>query len=301
MTSSVTDVTKRARGDWSGEQVALIKATVANGLSDPELGMFLELSARYQLDPFAGQIFAIKMSGRNGGRGQVKTIVPRDGFLVIASRNQNFDGIEGDVVHENDEFWKKGVEVQHTYQAKDRGEIIGAWALVWRTDRQRPTYFFAKFDEYNAPNKDPWKRYPSAMILKVAEVNALKKAFNITGLISEEESHTVVPAQGTSTEAVEDTIAWGDDPATEARLKGLFEELNQVKPNSYRPAKIKAELAGLDDESRLSYARHLEEAVVELGGTIPDPPDMPEVDDDVIDAEVVSEQDDGEPATPAAG
>lgn len=281
-----TDVTKRQRGDWGKEQVALIKATVANGLSDPELGMFLELSARYQLDPFAGQIFAVKMGGRNGGRGQVKTIVPRDGFLVIASRNENFDGIEGDVVHEHDEFWKKGGEVEHTYKATDRGKIIGAWALVWRKDRKRPTYFFAKFDEYNAPSKDPWKKYPSAMILKVAEVNALKKAFNITGLISEEESHTVVQGTQGGKEPVEETINWGDDPATAQRLKMLFDAMNEVRPNSYRPAKVKAELAGLGQDDLVAFCRKLEDAIVELGGRLPDPPDL---EDDVVDAELVSD------------
>jgi len=43
------------------------------------------------------------------------------------------------------------------------------------------------FQEYYKPAGNIWKTYPSAMILKVAESIALKKAFSINGLVTQEE------------------------------------------------------------------------------------------------------------------
>ena len=43
------------------------------------------------------------------------------------------------------------------------------------------------FNEYNKGGRGVWGQYPTAMILKVAESMALKRAFSISGLVTEEE------------------------------------------------------------------------------------------------------------------
>ncbi len=43
------------------------------------------------------------------------------------------------------------------------------------------------FNEYNKGGRGVWGQYPSAMIVKVAETMALKRAFSISGLVTEEE------------------------------------------------------------------------------------------------------------------
>ena len=176
------------------DQLEVIRNTVAKGASDHELAMFLELASRYSLDPFAREIWAVKLGGTSG---PVTIMVGRDGFLAIANRHPAFDGIESDVVRMSDTFKRTSAGIEHTYGTQ-RGEILGGYCLAHRKDRSRPAYFFAAFSEYSRSSNPAWKNYPSAMIVKVAEVNALKRAFSISGLVSEDEMMAVSEPVGRS-------------------------------------------------------------------------------------------------------
>lgn len=163
----------------TAEQVNLIKKTVAKDASDDELGMFLHLAKTYDLDPFAKEIWFIKF----GGKATIFT--SRDGYLKIANGHPAMEGLVSDVVRTNDTLVRTPEGVSHQY-GNPRGEITGAYALVFRSDRKFPTYYFADYSEYRG-NTDIWKKYASAMILKVAEAMALKRAFSISGLVTREE------------------------------------------------------------------------------------------------------------------
>lgn len=170
-----------ARMEMTPDQVDLIKSTVAKGATDDELKLFLHLAQTYGLDPFAKEIWCIKY-----GTKAATIFTSRDGYLKIANGHPAFDGIVGDVVHENDHFQVGNASVEHEYKFP-RGNIVGAYALVFRKDRSHPSYVFAPFAEYEAANNPTWRNYPSAMILKVAEAMALKRAFSISGLVTREE------------------------------------------------------------------------------------------------------------------
>ena len=168
---------------WDARQVETIKKTVAVGASNEELDMFLSLASAYDLNPFLKEIWCIKM----GGRAIITT--SRDGYLRIANRDQHFRGLVSDAVYANDRFAKTKDGVEHSYSSSDRGQIVGAYALVYRDDRNYPTYFFAPFRDYYKRG-GTWDQYPHAMILKVAEAMALKRAFSISGLVTQEEIGT---------------------------------------------------------------------------------------------------------------
>ena len=166
--------------DWSAEQVETIKRTVAKDATGPELDMFLHLSRTYGLDPFAKEIWFIKMD-----RGAPTIFTSRDGYLKIANRDPRFEGMEADVVYGGDMFRKTKDGIEHVYGSKDRGTPIGAYCIVHRSDRRIPIYVYAPFKDYARGGN--WGRYPHAMILKVAEAQALKRAFSISGLVTQEE------------------------------------------------------------------------------------------------------------------
>ncbi|MBR2208101.1 MAG: recombinase RecT [Synergistaceae bacterium] len=165
---------------WTKDQINTIKNTVAVGANDSELKMFLNIAAKYELDPFLREIWFANMGSRN------TIMTGRDGYLKIANRDPNFDGMKSDVVHAGDKFIKDGDDVKHAYNMINRGPIVGAYAIVFRKDRKHPTYCFAPYNEYNK-GVNVWRQYPSAMIVKVAETMALKRAFSISGLVTEEE------------------------------------------------------------------------------------------------------------------
>lgn len=168
---------------WNEEQVALIKRTVAKDATNDELKMFMHLSGKYNLDPFAKEIWFLKM----GGTPTITT--SRDGYLKIANEHPQFDGLASDVVYAKDSFSKTPDGVNHTYGVGDRGAILGAYALIYRKDRRFPIYVYAPLKDYNKPS-NIWKTYPHAMILKVAEAMALKRAFSLSGLVTTEELGT---------------------------------------------------------------------------------------------------------------
>lgn len=171
---------------FTQEQINVIKRTVAKGATDDELAMFLSLASRYKLDPFAQEIWFVKYE--KGGQTKTMIMTGRDGYLSIAQRDENFDGLLSGVVREGDEFefepTNTEMPVKHKF-GKERGKIIGAWAVCYHKQR-KPAIGWAEFEEYNR-KADSWQNYPSAMIQKVAEVMVLKRQFGISGLVTKEE------------------------------------------------------------------------------------------------------------------
>lgn len=196
---------------FSQEQIALIKNTIAKGATDDELKLFTSIAQKYGLDPFIKEIWFIKQAKKEKdktGNWNYKKLpngdidysgadtliyTSRDGYLKIAQRDEdNFVGIisfavcEGDVFEVDAENYK----VTHKFGAK-RGKIIGAWAKVDHKKR-KPVIVFAPFSEYYTEKSTTWKQYPTAMIIKIAEVLALKRQFGISGLVTKEEmSHQI--------------------------------------------------------------------------------------------------------------
>lgn len=292
-----TALTQPARLAFDPDQIATIKRTVAKDCDDNEFAMFMEVVGRYGLDPFTKQVFAAKVGARDGAPGQVAIIVSRDGLLALANRHSDFGGVEGDVVRKNDRFVSKYVNgermIEHIAEgdAEHRGAIVGAWAVVYREGR-KPTYFYAPWEDYKGSNKT-WTKYGSAMILKVAESMALRKAFSISGVVGEGEMDAQMETTVTVGEPDDSSIDWGPDPVFGMYLRLLFAESNRVSPDAFRPRKIAFKLAGIDDAERAKIARDLEAFILRHNGTVPTPDDVkaamesPEEDVEEVDAEAV--------------
>ena len=165
---------------WTEDEINTIKNTVAKGATDEELKMFLSLASAHGLNPFQHEIWFVKMGDKN------TIITARDGYLKIAQNSPHFLGLESDVVYAGDKFLKDKDGIHHSYTLSNRGSIVGAYAMVYRDDRKVPAYFFAPFSNYTKRG-GVWQQYPHAMIVKVAEAMALKRAFAINGLVTQEE------------------------------------------------------------------------------------------------------------------
>jgi phage recombination protein Bet len=174
---------------WTPEMIATAKATIARGSTDEEFALLLHLAKKYDLDPFAKEIWCVKQGGPN----QAATIMAsRDGYLKAAQRDPSFMGLQAGVVRKGDTFAFNATEgtVEHSFGA-ERGPIQGAWAIAHHRLRM-PVCCFVDFAEYKGTSPI-WGKYPSAMIQKVAEVFALKRQFGINGLVTKEELDTEAP------------------------------------------------------------------------------------------------------------
>jgi hypothetical protein len=282
-------IARRQRAHFDHGQVELIRNTVAKDCDAAELGMFLEVCARYELDPFSKQIWAMKIQNK------VQIVVSRDGLLALANRHTPFGdlkvsgggeflGCQSDVVREHDFFAKTvdregHIHIEQRYRDEAgepthggpngdlRGSIIGSWALVRRRDHA-DTYFFAYWDEYEKtgePRHNVWKSHPTAMMQKVSETMALRKAFSVSGVVGESEAP---PPRDLA--AVPADTDFGEDPEVEVRLKELFKLLE------YPARKITLKMAGpygtgLDDAGRKALIEQLVAEAVERGIEVPEP------------------------------
>jgi phage recombination protein Bet len=279
-------VTERRRGDWSEEQINLIASTVAEGATRAQLMMFLELAATYNLDPFAREIWCAVPKNQDGSSrtDKVMIMVGRDGFLKIAQRHPDYEGMDADVVYANDKFQVESVEgkrlISHSY-TQDRGAPVAAYCVVHRTGRL-PTYFYAAMSDFkpNSPSvHSQWSKGPSTMILKCAEAGALRRAFSITGIVAEEEMAKSMEAQA----ALAAPEPQGPPELVE-RVRSLYDQARLFDASSWTPAKERLQLAGASEDRLVELEGQLREFIVAHGGVVAETiTDVVEEPDDATD------------------
>lgn len=165
---------------YSSEEIAIIKQMVAKGTTDTELAFFLTVCRSANLNPVNKEIWCYKNK-----QNALLIFTGRDGFLSKAQSNSAFNGIRSSEVCKNDEFSLDIANnlIKHSFGSGERGEIIGAYAIVFRKGGE-PTIEYADIKTYDK-KQFTWNDFKAAMIKKVAETNALKKAFGISGVQSE--------------------------------------------------------------------------------------------------------------------
>ena len=147
---------------WSEKEVSLIKSIAAPKCNDEEFGLLMYQARTLNLDPLQRQIWAIKYSENK----PASIFVGRDGYLSIAHKSGQFDGMESGTRGEGD-------------------DLIG-WAKVYRKDMKLPFSVEVSAKEYDK-HQGNWTTMRKTMIQKVAESQGLRRAFNIAGVYSPEE------------------------------------------------------------------------------------------------------------------
>lgn len=184
MSTQLQTVTQADINIWEDKTyLAEIRNTIAPMLSEMEFQMLVGVGRATQLNPFLREIWAIKY-----GSSAAQIFIGRDGYRKAAQRHPQYDYHQVDAVYSNDEFFVKNGEVNHSYTLKDRGSLLGAYCIVKRKNAEKPTYVFVELKEYHL-GQSVWKTKPATMIKKVAEMNALRAAFQdiLGGTYGEEE------------------------------------------------------------------------------------------------------------------
>jgi phage recombination protein Bet len=156
---------------YSADELQLIRDVCARDCTETEFRLLIQLAKTYRLDPFSRQIWAVKY-----GSNPAQIFCGRDGYLAIAHRSGQFDGMESGTRTEG-------------------GELVG-WCRVYRRDMSHPFEVEVYASEYST-GRNLWKDKPRTMIQKVAEAQCLRRAFSISGLYSPEEIDTGEPHMAT--------------------------------------------------------------------------------------------------------
>lgn len=173
-------VGRESRGsDLSRDKIDLLKQTVARGVSDTELQLFLHACKRTGLDPFMKQIHAIKRWSAKDQREVMSIQTSIDGYRLIADRTGCYAGSS-----------------DPDYDLNENGYPDMARVTVIKLVNGHSCSFSAsaRWAEYCQYGKDGqpgsmWKRMPFLMLGKCAEALALRKAFpaELSGVYTHEE------------------------------------------------------------------------------------------------------------------
>jgi phage recombination protein Bet len=202
------------------EIVEQIRKCFAPTLNELEFNTLVEIGKSTGLNPFKREIWAIKY-----GNKEASIFIGRDGYRASIGRNSNYGSHIVDAVYENDNFNVDLVNsvVEHKYDLKNRGRVVGAYCLVFMKSTTRPYYVFVQFDEYNL-KQSLWLSKPATMIKKVAEAQCIRMALpNVYGgTYSEDElfqSQTSSSNESLNTNAINNRIIEAEITTLGSKMK----------------------------------------------------------------------------------
>lgn len=218
---------------FTPEELDLIKKTCIPAKANQEhVDLFVYTCQKYGLNPLTKEIVLDIRENKNTHEKKAVIITTRDGYLKASMQDPSYNGVNGGVVKEGDTFELDPIAgiLKHSFGTK-RGEITAGWAVAKAKGRDT-IICIADYGEYSAANSSSytWQGYPSAMIQKVAEIMAMKRQFNITGLVGIEEI-------GESVESVNNLII----SETEEIIREKPEEINSEKSEETNPIENSAE------------------------------------------------------------
>jgi len=143
----------------------------------------INVAKQLGLNPLLKEIYFIERKAKINGNwvSKIEPMLGRNSYLTIAHRTGKLDGIE----------------VEHTIAKVPKRKASGEWvyvdelvaqAKVYRKDMSHPIKVRVVYDEYVQKKRDGtvtqfWAKMPVTMLEKVAESQALRKAFNIRGAL----------------------------------------------------------------------------------------------------------------------
>lgn len=185
-------------GNFSIEEMETMQQTLAVGATPAQFGLFVRTAAASGLNPFLNHIYCIVY----GGKMSIQVSV--EGIVFLAKRVDGYEGIDTQLVHENDEFEAhidpdgKWVIGEHAIKFP-RGKVLACYSIAYRTGF-KPYTVFIEADEVQhhlaGINAGNWKKYYNDFFKKTATKRAAKGQFGIE--ISEDEAPTSTndPSQG---------------------------------------------------------------------------------------------------------
>lgn len=186
MSSAVT--TQNAPQEWlSDENKRIIrKQFFPPNATDSDMQYCIAVAKSFNLNPILKQIFFVERKAKINGEwhSKIEPLAGRDSFLTLAHRSGKFAGIKSDCFLKN-----KPVFINGEWQNKK--ELV-AIAQVYKKGHETPFEAEVRYDEYVQRTSDGrinkfWAEKPETMLKKVAESQALRKAFDISGLYSVDE------------------------------------------------------------------------------------------------------------------
>lgn len=204
-----------AQLEFTPQQRAMIRDTYANGATEKEFQVLLEVAKLRRLNPLLRQIHFVKRWNGQLKRDVWSAQVSVDGLRAIAERTGKYDGQD-----------------EPEYECDDKGKLVSCRVKVYRKDWSRPAVGVAYWSEYVQTNRDGaptkfWSDMPRVMLAKCAEAIAMRKAFpeDMGGLYTDEEMQQTENERPAQLPAIGPHHGPGEDPSAPAKENSEFDSL----------------------------------------------------------------------------
>lgn len=196
----------------------------------------LLVAREHGLNPWTREIYAFPGRG-----GSIMPIVGLDGWLRLANRHDQFDGMDVEFVDGKtlDDKPDKGCKVS-----------------VYRKDRAHPIVHIAWYSECKR-GTDPWKQMPMRMLENRATCQAIRRAFSFSGIMDPDEGQQAMEMQAAERDSRIVEVEATQPETAQERMSGLTARLNE--------------------EERWEAANTADDPAGEAEAMEPDPEEMPRV------------------------
>ncbi len=194
-----------------------LKSTVFKGATDEEMLALVVTANTYQLNPLLKEMYAFPKKG-----GGIVPMVGVDGWLKIANRQENYDGMSVEVFGD-------GKTPTH------------ATCEIYLKNRAHPVKVTEYFEECRR-NTDPWNQMPRRMIRNKVMIQAIRVAFGIGGIFDEDEATDIAGTRNVTPKP--------------AAITGIIDPFAKAEPTKKAEAKAKPEVVEAEppDEPTLDLA-----------------------------------------------
>ena len=206
-------IKKVEKSNWltNEEKQIIRKQFFPANASDIEMKYCMSVAEKFNLNPILKQIFFVprKAKVNNQWIEKIEPLAGRDSFLTLAHRSGKFNGIETIAEIKPSAKFLNG-------EWEEKNDLV-AISKVYRKDMDRPIVVEVAYSEYVQKTRNGeitkfWKEKPETMLKKVAESQALRKAFDITGLYAEEEISEVKGDRASNEEIKEQKDTFEEEP-----------------------------------------------------------------------------------------
>lgn len=157
----------------AGQSIKLNATIVRNYLTrgndsvtDTEIIQFITLCKYQKLNPFLNEAYLVKFKGS-----PAQIITSKEAYLKRADECPQYQGMDSGIIVQRQD---KIIDEEGCFYLPT-DILLGGWAIVYR-EGHRPCKVRISLREYNK-GKATWVTMPAQMINKVAESQALRKAF----------------------------------------------------------------------------------------------------------------------------
>lgn len=173
------------------EIIEPLKRQIMPNASDAELAAFCMIAAKYGLDPFLRQVYAI----RNEKTGAYQPYISVDGWYALAERHPQMDGAEFAEIRED-------------------GRLVAITCSIWRKDRTRPTVVTEYLKECRR-DTPPWRQHETRLLRHRAFIQCCRIAFGVTDYSDPELETGTASSQVNAVRRLEAALAT-TEPAAQA-------------------------------------------------------------------------------------